>query len=87
MAMIQDMLKSPDTNSYQEREMADNRPRKRQVLPISLSESQLAAIDAAAKELGMNRSEYIRHIFMQTIENFPDDLAPHGSGLNKSKEL
>ena len=54
-------------------EMAEEN-RNRRVLPVSLSEAQLEAIDTAAKEAGMNRSEYIRHIFMKNITDFPDDL-------------
>jgi len=54
----------------------ENRNRKQ--VQISLSENQLAATDKAATERGMNRSEFVRYLLSQVIENFPDDLLGKG---------
>jgi len=67
-------------------EMPDDN-RKRKGVPISLSEAQIEAMDKAAAKAGMNRSEFIRKLLADTIDNFPDDLSPHGSGLNKPRDL
>ena len=61
----------------------DMENRNRKQVQISLSENQLAAIDKAAAENGMNRSEFIRYTFAQSIENFPNDLPAHGENLKK----
>jgi metal-responsive CopG/Arc/MetJ family transcriptional regulator len=72
------------SNDSQEHEnMSDGR--NRVVLPVSLSEAQLETIDTAAKEAGKNRSEYVRWVFAQVIQDFPDDLAGHGKHIRTPK--
>ena len=55
----------------------------RKQMQVSLSETQIAAIDKAAADMGLKRSEYIRWVMSQVIEGFPDDQPIRGENLKK----
>jgi predicted DNA binding CopG/RHH family protein len=55
----------------------------RKQMQVSLSENQIAAIDKAAANMGLKRSEYIRWVMSQVIEDFPDDQPIRGENLKK----
>lgn len=69
-------LQYPDYTVNQDENMSDGRTRI--VLPVSLSEMQIEAVEAAAQKLSMNRSEFMRWALSQVIEDFPDDLPAQG---------
>lgn len=58
---------------------------KSKLVTISMSENQIEAMDTAAKNQGMNRSEYVRWLLAQADNNFPDDLPAHGENLKSDK--
>lgn len=77
-----DVINSPDRNNYQENDVAKQ---KRIPVQISLSEDQLKALDKAAAENDMTRSEYIRMLLAQDIPDFPDNLRGVGQYLRTPK--
>lgn len=54
--------------------VADDYERTRKQIQISMSEAQVEATDKAAQKAGMNRSEFIRHVLSQVLDQWPDDL-------------
>ena len=76
-----------DDDMNRDNNMPDNAPRNRVVLPVSLSEAQFEAVDKAAKQSEhKNRSDFVRWVLSQAIEDFPDDLTPRGKHKRTSKD-
>jgi hypothetical protein len=72
-----------DDSVQMDNEMAKG---KRIPVQISLSEDQLKAMDKAAAEHDMTRSEYVRMLLAQDIQDFPDNLRGVGQYIRQSKD-
>lgn len=67
MAMIQDMLKSPDTNSYQENTVSDKRPEYDQIT-FHVPKGQREIIKRLAKEKsGLSLSSHIKMLLERDL--------------------